>query len=231
MRIREEVNTDRILQGSDVQTVAGPEGVDHDNDPFTPPQFDFEDLDGSKVYNLELSLTRATDVEEGDTIFAALNMTDRATGEVVTISGLESTEDEETGGPQSDSWDYFAIRNASSGRGEFDFILDNFTVEVLGSNAVEIPTCNANTMGDIDGSGDVAFADFLILSANFGQQVSDHTGGDIDCSGDVAFADFLILSANFGQTVGAAASVPEPTAFSMLGCTGLLFAGLRKRRN
>ena len=77
--------------------------------------------------------------------------------------------------------------------------------------------CDPNTMGDIDGSGDVAFADFLVLSANFGQAVADHTAGDIDCSGDVAFSDFLILSSNFGQTVGATASVPEP------GCNWLLF--------
>ena len=77
--------------------------------------------------------------------------------------------------------------------------------------------CDPNTIGDIDGSGDVAFADFLVLSANFGQAVADHTAGDIDCSGDVAFADFLILSSNFGQTVGATASVPEP------GCNWLLF--------
>ncbi len=77
--------------------------------------------------------------------------------------------------------------------------------------------CDPNTMGDIDSSGDVAFADFLVLSANFGQAVADHTAGDIDCSGDVAFSDFLILSSNFGQTVGATASVPEP------GCNWLLF--------
>ena len=90
-------------------------------------------------------------------------------------------------------------------------------------------TCNPDTLGDIDGSGDVAFADFLILSQNFGQAATDHTTGDIDCSGDVAFADFLVLSQNFGQTVGGAESVPEPSALALLGLSGL-FVGLMRRR-
>ena len=91
--------------------------------------------------------------------------------------------------------------------------------------------CNPNTLGDIDGSGDVAFADFLILSQNFGQAAADHTTGDIDCSGDVAFADFLVLSQNFGQTVGGAQSVPEPTGLFLLGLAGLMGGALRRRRS
>ena len=43
--------------------------------------------------------------------------------------------------------EYFAIRNATSGASEFDFILDNFMVEVLGSNAV------VATPGDTNGDG------------------------------------------------------------------------------
>lgn len=231
-RIREELQSDRILQGSDVHTIAQPE--DTDDDPFAF-DFDFLTMDLDKVYNLELSLKRATDAAPGDTIFATLNITDKATGVVSSLGGLETIEDHTsggeivsgTGGAQSDAWDYFALRNASSGSAEFDFILDNFTVEVLGSNA---SLCNPNTMGDLDGSGDVVFPDFLVLSANFGQAVSDHTMGDIDCSGDVAFPDFLVLSANFGQTVGAATSVPEPSGFALLAVVGLLVGGLRRRR-
>lgn len=228
MYIEEEVNSDRIFQGSDRHRVVENEGVDDDNDPFTLPVFNGFDLDLEPVWNFELSLTRATDQEPGDTIFAALNMTNKETGEVFTMSGLESVEDEETGGPQSDSWDYFAITNRSSGRGENDFILDNFTVEVLGSNA---SSCNANTLGDVDGSGDVNFLDFLTLAQNFGQAASDHTTGDIDCSGEVNFLDFLTLAQNFGSSVSAEASaVPEPSTGLLLGVASLLIGLTRRRR-
>ena len=91
------------------------------------------------------------------------------------------------------------------------------------------PTCNPNTMGDIDGNGEVAFSDFLVLSANFGQSVASHAEGDIDCSGDVQFSDFLILSANFGTSVGAAASVPEPSSSALLLLSLVCAAQLRSR--
>jgi len=35
--------------------------------------------------------------------------------------------------------------------------------------------------------------------------------GDLDCSGEVSFADFLVMSNNFGQSNQGALSVPEPT--------------------
>ena len=53
---------------------------------------------------------------------------------------------------------------------------------------------------DLDGSGEVDFADFLVIAANFGRndeavQLSD---GDLNGDGAVAFSDFLILSQQFG---------------------------------
>ena len=52
-----------------------------------------------------------------------------------------------------------------------------------------------------DANGDcfVDFADFLILSSNFGQSGKSLVDGDFDGSGTVDFADFLILSSNFGE--------------------------------
>ena len=91
--------------------------------------------------------------------------------------------------------------------------------------------CNPTTMGDIDGSGDVAFLDFLILAENFGQTVSDHTLGDLDCDGTVAFLDFLILAENFGSTVGEAVSVPEPGLTSFLFPVVWLVARRRETRS
>lgn len=83
--------------------------------------------------------------------------------------------------------------------------------------------------GDLDGNGSVAFADFLVLSNNFGSTVDSYTDGDIDGDGSVAFSDFLLLSNNFGST-SAAASVPEPAGWALGLCSLGFFAVCRKRR-
>ncbi len=71
--------------------------------------------------------------------------------------------------------------------------------------------------GDFDGDGEVAFADFVVLSENFGQTVDSYTAGDIDCDGEVAFADFVVLAENFGKRGGAvAAAVPEPAGLTLV---------------
>jgi len=57
--------------------------------------------------------------------------------------------------------------------------------------------------GDANGDGVVDFADFLLLSSNFGQilpTVDKGSNGDLDQNGKINFADFLILSAEFGNT-------------------------------
>jgi len=60
---------------------------------------------------------------------------------------------------------------------------------------------DATLEGDINGNGSVDFADFLILSANFGRNTTEGTSdGDLDGDGAVMFDDFLVLSANFGRT-------------------------------
>ena len=83
--------------------------------------------------------------------------------------------------------------------------------------------------GDLDGNGKVEFADFLVLSGNFGQE-ADAAGGDIDCNGTVEFADFLVLSGAFGTDVGAAQSVPEPQGMLIFAFGAVAFGLLRKRR-
>ena len=72
--------------------------------------------------------------------------------------------------------------------------------------------------GDADLNGTVEFADFLALSASFGQETG-WAGGDFDGNGVAEFADFLLLSDNFGKTRTETTSVPEPS-------TGLLLVGV-----
>lgn len=94
------------------------------------------------------------------------------------------------------------------------------------------PTCvipEGGLAGDLDGSGDVGFADFLLLSNNFGATDVSYGEGDIDCDGTVAFADFLALSNSFGQTAGTPAAVPEPSGM-MLSGLALLFVGCLRRK-
>ena len=52
--------------------------------------------------------------------------------------------------------------------------------------------------GDANGDTTVDFADFLILSANYGRDEDvAFADGDFNSDGVVNFADFLILSQNF----------------------------------
>lgn len=53
--------------------------------------------------------------------------------------------------------------------------------------------------GDINQDGNVAFADFLILAANFGKEDATPGEGDIDEDGIVTFEDLVILAENFGR--------------------------------
>ena len=93
----------------------------------------------------------------------------------------------------------------------------------------EGPVCDPNSGGDLDENGEVDFADFLILSGNFGMQTDTHLDGDINCNGEVDFPDFLALSANFGTAV-AAANVPEPSAAWMSLMATMLLGLIRVRR-
>ena len=105
--------------------------------------------------------------------------------------------------------------------------IDNVRLLGPGDAAMNPEEC----VGDIDGDCEVAFADFLILSANFGQ-AGAAAEGDLDGDGMVGFPDFLILSSNFGQAGSTGAAVPEPTGLAMgwLAFIGLLSVRRRQSR-
>jgi hypothetical protein len=57
--------------------------------------------------------------------------------------------------------------------------------------------------GDINGDGTVNFADFVILSNNYGTASGQGGGvGELNGDGTVNFGDFVILSNNYGATAG-----------------------------
>ena len=90
------------------------------------------------------------------------------------------------------------------------FGLDNVSLDLIAQPAVGV--CEPNSQGDLDGNGTVEFADFLLLSTNFGSTAVSHAEGDVNCDGEVSFADFLALAENFGAAVAAETSlVPEPS--------------------
>lgn len=108
-------------------------------------------------------------------------------------------------------------------------ILNVLTLEKIEAIVVE-PSCDPNSQGDLDGNGVVEFADFLVLSNNFGNEVADHTLGDVDCNGTVEFSDFLALSANFGATTGEPAAVPEPSGRALSAIAIMCVGWMRRRR-
>lgn len=89
--------------------------------------------------------------------------------------------------------------------------------------------------GDLDGNSEVGFADFLTLSANFGNKGEGvrYVDGDLDCNGQVEFGDFLTLSGNFGKSAAETVSVPEPRLAYMfwLGTLSLLSTLRASRRD
>lgn len=223
VRIREELQSDRILQGGDVQTIAQPENIAMGG-PFDPPEFNFVNLDMDGVYTIALSLKRATEVDPADTIEATLILTDKVTLETWSISGQDNLGGVgDLIGINSDSWDYFALRNASSGGGEYDFLLDNFTVEVNGSNEGDyLPT---GLDGDFNDDGTVDAADYTVYRDNLG--LSDAAlNGNGTGGGTVVSADYTLWVNNYGATSSSssASSVPEPSSFLLLLVAGTLIS-------
>ena len=72
-------------------------------------------------------------------------------------------------------------------------------VQPINNSTTVQTTVHRELLGDVDGNRVVDFADFLILSANFGKRGAVPADGDIDGNATVDFADFLVLSQDFGR--------------------------------
>lgn len=210
-RIREELN-EPGASSSDVRILNGAQDLVAEPEESSQGAGDFGllNLDPKKVYNISLTLERHTLVTPADTILATLTVKDRATGQEYSLSDHEPiTNMGNPDGIESDSWDYFAISNTSS-VDDFDFIVDNFTIEVIGSNV--------GLDGDFNGDGMVDAADYVIWRKTIGTQ-----------------PEYDVWRANFGASLGAgggglgAGAVPEPASLALLLMGGLLGSGIRRR--
>lgn len=227
-RINEEVNAGspsdrRILNGAS-DFVARP---DPDN-----PQFVNMDID--RVYNVSLSLRRFDDPGTpgnlGDTIYAEATVIDVVTLESWSFGNYERVDNAGTpDGFSSDSWDYFVMGLAgSTDSDDFDWLIDNFKVEVFGSNAP------ADESADFDNDGDVDGADFLIWQRGFGGAGQPPSAGDANGDGNVNAVDLAIWKAQFGPAGASAANVgavPEPAAGLLALAALAAIAGRRRVTN
>jgi hypothetical protein len=216
-RINEETNegatgTNPQIMNGNTDFVADPE-----DNPGTLA-FPERGIDINKVYNFALSLKRFDDPETegttGDTIFATFTVTERATGQQWTFGEYDSLDETGTsdpdGGFESDSWDYFAMQTAGTTTSDdFDWIIDNFTVEVIGSNA--------GLLGDYNNDGSVDAADYVVWRKN-------------NINGQQGYNDWRT---NFGRTAGSgeglfSAAIPEPSSAALM-LIGAVLTGCRRR--
>jgi len=71
--------------------------------------------------------------------------------------------------------------------------------EVLASGERHLPSGLWRLAGDVNEDGVVDFADFVVLSNNYGKTDSTWARGDLNGDGVTQFDDFLLLSEGFGK--------------------------------
>jgi hypothetical protein len=224
-RIVEETNDQsagsdkRIMNGAS-DFVARPDILD--------PQF--VNLDVNRVYNLSLTLKRfddpATEGTLGDTILATVTVIDRATSQQWSFENYERVDNNGIpDGISSDSWDYFVMSTAGeTDSDDFDWLIDNFMVEVFGSNATGLP-------GDFNNDGFVNAADYTVWRnhLNESDEANINNNGD---GGGVGPGDYALWKQHFGSSGSGSlgtTGVPEPATLAML-LVSVLVVGSTTRR-
>jgi len=209
-------NDGRILEGLGVSNTAGAGGDTGtiatpgvSPDPGDGPGGIITDLSSDIPHTLSLEIVRLAD---GLVEVASL------------VDSVEFLRDEikatDTGfnvlGPIPFTYDYVAFRNATN---DWDYVIDNFKVEIFGSNA------NVGVEGDYDGNGKVDAADY-VLWRNGGPLANEVA--DI---GTVSAADYDAWRARFGNTSGSGSSgaVPEPGSILLVLLASSLGIGFRRR--
>ncbi|MCA9237573.1 MAG: hypothetical protein KDA44_19000 [Planctomycetales bacterium] len=225
-RINEETN---LGSASDMRILNG--ATDFVTKPEAADLLRFMEID--KVYNLSLSLKRFDDPNTpettGDTIFATTTITEVTSGISWSFGNYEPVVNATTeipDGISSDAWDYFVMgTGGSSSSDDFDWLIDNFTVEVFGSNA---PANNADFNNDAIVNG----ADFLIWQRGLGlTDQTDKSNGNANADAVVDGQDLAVWASTFGTSPSAwaaAGSVPEPGAVLLIATACLALAAGRR---
>lgn len=209
-------NNGRILEGSGVSDTAGVGGdtATIATPPGNGPGGIITDLSNYTPHNLKLELVRLADgsVEVASFVDATELLRDSIKATDTGYNVLQ---------PVPVNYDYVAIRNAT---GDWDYVIDNFKVEVFGSNA-------GGVLGDFNSNGVVDSADY-VLWRNGGPLVNE-----VSDIGTVSAADYNDWRARFGNTSGSGMALdgraaPEPATYLLvlLGqAAGTLLFGRRDR--
>lgn len=220
-RIRVEPNTPlgegdtssiKFMEGPDGETFASPDSDDPD----------FATLDSTLPYRLEFTLERTTEDALGDAVIATFDVTNLVTEETWSMSNQRLFETWEF--PVTDSWDYFAMRN--TGADDFDLLIDNFSVEIFGSNesmgnvldfngdslvdvsdvdelVVAIASGDTDEIYDVNGDGSVDRSDldqWLSDGGTLNGFADGYLGGDANLDGTVNAVDLNALGGNWQGT-------------------------------
>jgi len=131
--------------------------------------------------------------------------------------------------------DTFQIISAANVAGTFD----STTLPLLGEGLVwdveyDVDSFSLQVLfaADFDQDGEVDTDDLTIWQTNYGSTSAPQSSGDADEDGDVDGADFLFWQRQFGSQSSpiSAASVPEPTSFSLFILTLLSLSLGRPRK-
>lgn len=102
-------------------------------------------------------------------------------------------------------------------------------VETIRTRDAVIRALNTS-VGDLDGNGDISFADFVTLARNLGTGATAYSDGNIDMLGTVSASDLFTFAWLYSETGKGAQTIPEPSSSPPLLLLGTLIAIRRTRR-
>jgi len=142
---------------------------------------------GSLSGGLQVSLS----LESGSTYEVLMMLIKNGSPEVVSLSGVDVTIANVS---RYDQVVFAPISTSTLGT--------NFDIGYSVLNASNITT-TSDLVGDFDGDGSVAFADFVAFAESFGKSAVDPAHNrhhDLNADGEIGFGDFLVFAGHFGES-------------------------------